>query len=105
MTTQIMRDGLATYTLKVTVTNLGSSGQPSNVLQSVEIRLDGAKNGEKGVPPLAAGAKYAFSYDVRRAADAAAGTTKVDLHLVMHQPSGAGPQDCSAANDSARVRL
>ena len=104
-TTKISRAGLATYTLSVTVTNLGSSGQRPNVLQSVEIRLDGAKNGEKGVPPLAAGAKYTFPYDVQRAADAAAGTTKVDLHLVMHQPAGVGPQDCSAANDSQRVRL
>jgi len=96
---------LTTYTLRVTVTNLGSSGQRSNVLQSVEIRLDRAKNGEKGVPPLAAGAKYTFPYDVQRATDAAAGTTTVDLHLVMHQPSGVGPQDCSAANDSQRVKL
>jgi hypothetical protein len=104
-TTKVSSEGLATYTLRVTVTNLGSSGQPGNVLQSVEIRLDGAKNGEKGVPPLAAGAKYTFPYDVKRATDAAAGTTKVDLHLVMHQPSGVGPQDCSAANDSLRVKL
>jgi hypothetical protein len=97
--------GLTTYTLRVTVTNLGSSGQRSNVLQSVEIRLDGAKNGEKGLPPLAAGAKYTFPYDVQRATDAAASTTTVDLHLVMHQPSGVGAQDCSAANDSQHVKL
>ncbi len=52
-TTQTSNGGLTTYTLRVTVTNVGSSGQRSNVLQSVEIRLDRAKNGEKGVPPLA----------------------------------------------------
>ena len=61
-TTQTSNGGLTTYTLRVTVTNLGSSGQRSNVLQSVEIRLDGAKNGAKGLPPLAAGAKYTFPY-------------------------------------------
>jgi hypothetical protein len=72
-------------------------------LQSVDIWLDGEKKAEKGLPPLAAGAKYTFPYDVQRAADAAAGTTKVDLHLVMHQPSGVIPQDCSASNDSQRV--
>jgi len=104
-TTQTSNGGLTTYTLRITVANLGSSGQRSNVLQSVEIRLDRAKNGEKSVPPLAAGAKYTFPYDVQRATDAAAGTTTVDLHLVMHQPSGVGPQDCSAANDSQRVKL
>jgi hypothetical protein len=104
-TTNISSEGLTTYTLMVTVTNLGSSGQRSNVLQSVQIRLDGSKNGEKGLPPLAAGAKYTFAYDVQRATDAAAGSTKVALRLVMHQPSGLGPQDCSAANDSQLVRL
>src|ERR1035438_6975380 len=104
-TTQTSNGGLTMYTLRVTVTNLGSSGQRSNVLQSVEIRLDGAKNGEKGLPPLAAGAKYTFPYDVQRATDAAAKTTTVDLNLVMHQPRGVGPQDCSAANDSQRVKL
>jgi hypothetical protein len=104
-TTQTSNGGLTTYTLRVTVTNIGSSGQRSDVLQSVEIRLDGVKNGEKGLPPLAAGATYTFPYDVRRAADAAAGTTRVDLHLVMRQPSGIGPQDCSAANDRQRVKL
>jgi hypothetical protein len=104
-TTQTSNEGLTTYTLRITVTNVGSTGQRNNVLQSVEIRLDRAKNGEKGVPPLAAGANYTFPYDVRRATDAAAGTTTVDLHLVMHQPSGVGPQDCSAENDSKRVKL
>jgi hypothetical protein len=104
-TTQTSNEGLTTYTLRITVTNVGSTGQRNNVLQSVEIRLDRAKNGAKGVPPLAAGANYTFPYDVRRATDAAAGTTTVDLHLVMHQPSGVGPQDCSAENDSKRVKL
>jgi hypothetical protein len=103
--TQTSNGGLTTYTLRVTVTNLGSSGQRSNVLQSVEIRLASAKNGEKGLPPLTAGAKYTFPYDVQRATDAAARTTTVDLHLVMHQPSGVGRQDCSAANDLQRVKL
>jgi len=102
-TTQTANGALTTYTLKVTVTNLGSTGQRSNVLQSVEIRLDGAKKGEKGLPPLAAGAKYSFPYDVQRSSDAAAGTTRVVFHLVMHQPPGVGAQDCSAANDSQRV--
>jgi hypothetical protein len=90
------------YTLTVTVTNLGSKNQPGNVLQSVVIILDRAKNGEKGIPPLRAGQKYSFTYDVLRASGAARGTTVVNFHLVMHQPAGAGAQDCSTSNDSYR---
>jgi hypothetical protein len=90
------------YTLTVTVTNLGSKNQAANVLQSVVIVLDRSKNGEKGIPPLRAGQKYSFTYDVLRASGAAPGTTVVNFHLVMHRPASTGMQDCSTANDSYR---
>jgi hypothetical protein len=104
-TTESSNGGLSLYTLHVTVTNVGSSGQRSNVLQSVAIWVDGEKRGEKGLPPLAAGANYTFPYDVQRAQDAATGSTRVDLHLIMHQPAGVSSQHCSVANDSRRVRV
>lgn len=104
-TTQSSSGDLSVYTLHVTVTNLGSSGQRSNVLQSVAIWVDGEKRGEKGLPPLAAGANYTFPYDVQRSPDAALGSTRVALHLIMHEPSGISSQHCSVANDSRRVRV
>jgi hypothetical protein len=104
-TSQTSNAGLTSYALKVTVTNLGSQAQSGNVMQSVVVRLDHEKNGEKGVPPLAAGAKYTFSYAVQRAHGSGTGTTTVDFRLIMDRPSGVGPQDCSTANDSQRVVL
>ena len=86
------------YALKITTANLGTAGQRANVLQSVVITLDGIKNGEKGIPPLASGQSYTFTYIVLRASDAAANTTKVDLQLVVHSPAGAA-QDCNLTND------
>jgi hypothetical protein len=105
VTSQSSNGALTTLTLKITVTNLGSSGQRSNTLQSVTMWVDGEKRGEKGLPPLPAGGNYTFPYQVQRADDAANGSTRVDLHLVMHQPTGISSQDCSAANDSQRVRV
>jgi hypothetical protein len=92
------------YTLTIDVTNLGPQGQKANVLQSVDIVLDGTKNGEKGIPPLAAGQKYSFGYDVLRAEDARPGSTRVRLHLVVHQPAGVAA-DCNTANDTFLVKI
>jgi hypothetical protein len=103
-TTQVAGSGdLSTYALKVTVANIGSSDQPKNLLQSVDIFLDGGKKDEKGLPPLAAGADYSFTYDVRRAADAGNRTSTVRLHLVTDRPAGDAAQSCSMANTDQRV--
>jgi len=88
-----------TYTLDVTITNLGSVRQPSNTLQSVVIYLDGQKKDEKGLPPLGPGKTYSFPYLVHRNADAARGSTAVRLRLVQTQPAGA----CSDSNDTKRI--
>jgi hypothetical protein len=100
-TSQIGGD-MTTYALKVTVANVGSSDQRKNVLQSVKIILDGQKKDQKGVPPLAAGQSYTFTYDVHRASDAGPGTTRVGLRLVMDGSTDA-TQNCSTANDFRRV--
>jgi len=52
------------YTLTISVTNVGSQAQKASTLQSVDIALDGTKNGQKGVPPLRPGQTYSFNYDV-----------------------------------------
>jgi len=88
-----------TYTLDVTVTNLGSAPQPGNTLQSVVIYLDGQKKDEKGLPPLGPGKTYSFPYVVRRNTDAAVGSTSIRLRLIQTQPARA----CSDANDTKRI--
>jgi hypothetical protein len=88
--------GINTYTLDVTVANIGSAGQPGNTLQSVAIFLDDQKKDEKGLPPLRPGQTYSFPYEVRRSADAAAGTTTVRFHL-LNVP------DCAGAKDTKRI--
>jgi hypothetical protein len=93
-------DGLNTYTLNVTVANIGSAGQPGNTLQSVAIYLDGQKKDVKGLPPLRAGQTYSFPYVVHRSADAAAGTTSVRFQLVRIAPAEA---NCPGTNDTMRV--
>ena len=93
-------NGLTHFTLTTTVVNLGSQAQPGNELQSVDIYLDGVKNGEKGIPPLRAGQQYSFTYDVSRASDAEAGSTKVKLHLVHH-----GAQNCNDAKDRYQLKI
>jgi subtilase family serine protease len=102
-TTHVTSAGLTTYTLSITVTNVGSSKQSGSTLDSVYEILDGEKKGEKGIPPLAAGASYTYPFTVQRAADGDLGSTEVDLHILMLEPTGVGPQNCSAANDSRTV--
>jgi hypothetical protein len=100
-TSQVAGAGVNTYTLDVTVANLGSSRQPGNTLQSVVIYLDGQKKDEKGLPPLGPGQTYSFPYVVHRNVDAARGSTSVRFHLVQIQPGGA----CSDANDTKRIMI
>jgi subtilase family serine protease len=95
---------LMNYTLSITVKNVGSVNQRANVLDNVSEVLDGEKKGEKGLPPLAAGASYTFPYVVQRALDAAPGSTTVRLHIVSDQVPGS-PGDCSILNESRQVRF
>jgi hypothetical protein len=91
------------FTFDVTVQNVGSKNQSGNVLQSVIVNLDGTKNGEKAIPPLKAGQKYTFPYDVQRAAGAGVGTTRVGLRFTMIAPPGISSEHCSANDDVARL--
>ena len=43
------------YVVAVHVKNLGTQGQPSNLLQSVEVLQDGDHVDQKGLPPLRPG--------------------------------------------------
>jgi hypothetical protein len=97
-------DGVTHFTLTAIVANLGPMDQSGNDLQSVDIILDGAKNGEKGIPPLRSGQLYSFVYNVDRNADAAQGSTRVRLHLVQHGPPVA-VQNCASDGDRYEIKL
>lgn len=93
------------YRLTVGVTNVGSQGQASNVLQFVDMYEHGAKLDAKGVPPLSAGQSYNVSFIYTRANDAGDGTADFAFQLNMRQPAGISAQNCNAANDRYRLVL
>ncbi|HLY01692.1 MAG TPA: CARDB domain-containing protein [Candidatus Cybelea sp.] len=91
------------YTLVGRVTNLGNRKQASNVLQFVDIYQNGTRLEDRGVPPLAPGQSYTFSYDWQRAMDAGSGTTTLHFSLRMTSPSPPGNEDCNPGNNTSSV--
>ena len=89
----------------VTVVNSGSVGQQSNTLQSVDVYQNNTKVDRKGLPPLKAGQTYTFPYVFDRATDAGNGTTDLRFQLVFTQPNPPGAEDCSATNDTYRLKV
>jgi subtilase family serine protease len=96
--------GTNIYHLGGTVSNLGNRRQTSNVLQFVDVYLNGAKVDARGIPPLRPGQSYAFGYNFQRSADAGDGTSRLRFQLDMRQPAGTG-QDCNTGNDSFSLRV
>jgi hypothetical protein len=79
------------YHLVGTVTNEGTSGQPSNTLQFVDIWYGGDKLDSRGIPPLPLGGSYNFSYDFQRSSDAGSGTTQLTFRIDMRSGSNCNP--------------
>ncbi|MFZ0575843.1 MAG: hypothetical protein WA304_10815 [Candidatus Cybelea sp.] len=102
----VTNDGsLNHYTLVGRVTNLGNQRQASNVLQFVDIYQDATRLEDRGVPPLAPGQSYPFSYVWQRASDAGKNTTTFDFRLRMTSPSPPGNEDCNSGNDTFSLRF
>jgi subtilase family serine protease len=80
------------YHVAGTVTNLGIA-EAGNVLQFVDIYVDGQKQDSRGIPPLANGQSYTFTYVWLRAADAGKNTTTLNFRIDMTQGN-----DCNPAN-------
>jgi hypothetical protein len=87
-----------TYSIVGTVTNEGSAAQPGNVLQFVDIYVDGVKVDAVGIPPLHLAQSYNFRYNWRRSTDAGPGTTIIGFMLNVR--SGL---DCNPANNKNSV--
>lgn len=88
------------YTLAGTVTNLGSAKQSTNVLQFVDIYQGKTRLEDRGIPPLAPGQSYNWTYVWTRASDAGNGTTTFHFSIRMTQPAAPGAEDCNTANDT-----
>jgi len=91
------------YEITGIVTNVGSSSQAANALQSVDIYQGNDRLDSRSVPPLLVGKSYPFSYSFTRAMDAGQNTTHLRFQLNVKQPAMADSQTCNMANDSFTV--
>jgi hypothetical protein len=94
-----------TYVVAITVQNVGTKGQPSNLLQSVEVMQNGDHVDQKGLQPLRPGQKQTVTYTFTRSHGAAAHTTRLTFNLLQHTYAIPGPEDCSAANDQFKLTV
>ena len=86
------------YTITIAVTNQGNMKQPGNTLQSVAIYRAGQKIDSKGVPPLAPGQSYRFTYGLDRSSLAGERTTQLIFRLQVSSPPGES-LNCNPNND------
>lgn len=96
---------LTTYDVAIRVKNAGSAGEPSSLLQSVQVFQDATKVDQHGTPPLAAGASATVHYRFSRSSEARAGSTHLRLRLVLSNPHGVRVTDCTTANDTYRLNV
>jgi hypothetical protein len=95
-----VQGGLNAYDLSGTVVNRGDTGQAAGVMQFVDIYAGAVKLDSKGIPPLAAGQSYTFSYVSSRSRDAGDGTSRLRFQLDP-QPS----TECTGGSASYAVRF
>lgn len=93
------------YTIGITVQNMGTMKQASNLLQSVAVYQDGTKVDQKGLQPLARGGSEMVTYSFDRARSAAPRTTQLRFQLVFHGTAAPGNADCNLNNDAYRLRV
>jgi hypothetical protein len=85
--------GLNYYHITGKVQNLGTQSEPSNTLQFVDIWQYGDRLDSRGIPPLAAGQSYTFSYVWQRNPEAARGSTTLNFRVRMAQGSDCNPNN------------
>lgn len=86
------------YVIAVTVQNMGSGKQPSNLLQSVNVYQNGDKVDQKGLQPLNPGKSQTVTYAFDRASEARPKTTH--FRFMLTTPSSS---NCNTSNDSFRL--
>ena len=93
------------YTIVGTMQNLGTRAQLGGTIQSVYISQYSIKLDSKGIPPLAPGQSYTFTYVWPRSTDAGKNTSTLDFRLYMQPPVPAGQEECNTANDHYSLTL
>ena len=93
------------YTIGVTVQNMGTMKQASNLLQSVAVFQDGTKVDQKGLQPLARGASQIVMYSFNRSRGAAPRTTHLRFVLTFKGTAVPGNADCDTGNDEFRLAV
>jgi hypothetical protein len=88
------------YELGGVVTNVGSSSQGADALQSVDVYEGKEKLDSRSIPPLKVGESHSFSYAFERSTGAGNGTTHLRFQLNITHPSPADAQSCNMSNDS-----
>jgi hypothetical protein len=96
---------LTTYDVAIRVTNAGSAGEPSSLLQSVQVFQDATKVDQKGTPPLAAGASATVHYRFSRSSEAEARSTHLHFRLTLADPHGTPFTDCSSGANGYRLDI
>ncbi len=94
---------LTTYNIAIRVKNTGTVGEPSSLLQSVEVFQDATKVDQKSAPPLAPGQAATVHYQFSRSSEARAGSTHLRFRLVTTDPHGTTITNCSVANSTFRL--
>ncbi len=93
------------YTISATLTNLGTRAQSSNILQFVNISQYGIKLDAHGIPPLAPGQSYTFTWGWPRSTDAGKGTSAIDFNFQIQPPIPSGQEECNTVNDHYTLTL
>jgi hypothetical protein len=88
------------YELTGAVTNIGTTSQGADALQSVDIYEGKQKLNSRSIPPLKVSESHPFSYVFERSAGAGNGTTRLRFQLNITHPSPADAQSCNMSNDS-----
>ncbi len=91
------------YVIAITVRNLGSMKQASNLLQSVDVFQNGNKVDQKGLQPFKPGTSQTVTYAFDRSTEADAKTTHFRFQLDFHMIAVPGNADCNTGNDTFRL--
>jgi hypothetical protein len=86
------------YVIAITVQNMGTANQPSNLLQSVNVYQNGDKVDQKGLQPLRPSKSQTVTYAFERSSEARAHTTH--FRFMLTTPSSS---NCNPANDQFRL--
>ena len=92
-----------TYDIAVTVQNLGTMHQASNVLDSVAMYQNGEKVDQHGLQPLGPNRSQTVVFHVQRSTQAESGTTHLHFAVQFTQPRPPGNQDCNLSNGVASI--